>query len=235
MSQVAVITGASQGIGAALADYFASQDYNIALLARNKSQLQTVQEQLINNYSVNVTIHPTDVGDQTAVNDSIQAILEHHQHIDVLFNNAGVAHKGTSELETEKFEQMVQVNLLGAFYVLQAVTTHMKQRGSGYIFNLISRSGVIARPTVGGYAATKFGLKGYSEALYKELAPLGIKVTALHPGWVETPMTRDVNVPANEKIQTDDIANMVDALLRLNTFTHISDIVIEPRQAIGLT
>ena len=185
-------------------------------------------------YSTAINAYPTDVSDKIAVQQTIQQIINDHGRIDILFNNAGVAYQGTSDICPDHFEAMIRINLLGAFYVLHAVIPQMKKQQSGYIFNLVSRSGITARPIVGGYAASKFGLRGYSEALYKELAPLGIKVTALHPGWVNTDMTNKVKIPRNEMIQTDDIATIVDMLLRLNPFTHISDIVIEPRSVIDL-
>ncbi len=234
MGKVALITGASQGIGACVAHRLANLGYDPALLSRNKEKLAKLQASIQSEMGNTVTIHPTDVSNINAVNQAIKEVIKQHQRIDVLFNNAGIAIAGTSEIAPADFEKLMQVNVLGAYYVLHAVIPQMKAQGSGYIFNLASRSGVSARPQVGAYGATKYALRGYNEALYKELAPLGIKVTALHPGWVNTEMTSDVNIPNEKKIQTKDIAELVEALLKLAPYTFIKEITIEPQRAIEL-
>jgi len=233
-TKVVLITGASQGIGKAIAKRLAKQNYSVALLARNKEKLEQLSDELEKTFNISASVHPTDVSDKQAVKAAVQEVIEQHGRIDVLFNNAGIAFSGTSDIDIEKFEAMIKVNLLGAFYVLYNVIPQMKKQQSGYIFNLISRSAMVARPNLGGYAASKFGLRGFSESLYKELAPDGIKVTALHPGWVNTEMTQDVNLEGEKMIQPEDIAGLVEALLQLSQYAFVQDIVIEPLRIIEL-
>lgn len=230
--KVAVVTGASRGIGKAVAERLARMGYHVALLARSIDELQIVSRDIQHRYGVKAECYQVDVAEKRQVFDCVGEIVNQYGHVDVVFNNAGIAIKGTSWIDPDDFENMLKVNLLGAFYVIHAVAEGMKQRESGYIFNLVSRSAVVGRESLGGYAATKFGLRGFSEALYKELSPYHVKVTSLHPGWVSTDMTKGMDVPQEEMIQTCDIADMVECLLGLSRYTYVQDIIIEPQAVI---
>jgi short-subunit dehydrogenase len=218
-----------------VAHHLASLGYEVALLARNTKKLDALKKEILASTNVKVSVYTVDVTDRLAVTKAVAQVVATHQQIDVLFNNAGIVHRGTSELEVEKFKQMIEVNLMGAFYVLQAVVAQIKKQQSGYIFNLVSRSAIVARSVLGGYAASKFALRGFSEALANELASEGIKVTALHPGWVATEMSADISVPPEEMLQVSDIAQLVESLLKLSRYAHIRDILIEPAVALTLT
>ncbi len=227
-NQLALVTGASQGIGKAVAYKLAELDYNLALISRSAEKLQQVKQTINQAYpKVKITCYPVDVTDSQLVEQAVADIIKHNHSIDLLFNNAGISLPGTSEISKENFESMVKVNLLGAFYVLHAVIPQMKQQQSGYIINLASRSGKIARPQLGGYAASKFGLVGLNEALYKELLPFNIKVTAINPGFVNTEMTRKAPVENEAKIQPEDIADTVAYLLKLSPGTYLKEINID--------
>jgi short-subunit dehydrogenase len=224
----AMITGASQGIGKAVAIKLAGLGYNLALIARTAEKLQQVKQEINQHYpKVEVSCYPVDVSESELVEQAVVDIIKCYKTIDLLFNNAGISMPGTSEISKEIFADMIKVNLLGAFYVLHAVIPHMKQQQSGYIINLASRSGKIARPQIGAYAASKFGLVGFNEALYKELLPFNIKVTAINPGFVNTEMTRKAQVADEDKIQTEDIADTVAYLLKLRAGTYIKEVNID--------
>ncbi|MDF1795035.1 MAG: SDR family NAD(P)-dependent oxidoreductase [Coxiellaceae bacterium] len=230
--KVAIVTGASRGIGKAVAERLARMGYHVALLARTIEELRLVSSDIQLRYGVKADCYEVDVTQKQQVFDCVDDVVKQYGQVDVVFNNAGIAIKGTSWLDPDDFEAMLKVNLLGAFYVIHAVAQGMKQRESGYIFNLVSRSGVIGRESLGGYAASKFGLRGFSEALYKELSPYHVKVTSLHPGWVSTDMTKGLDVPQEQMIQTCDIADMVECLLGLSRYTYVQDIIIEPQAVI---
>jgi len=224
----AIITGASRGIGKAVAHYFAAQGYDLALLAQNPQRLKTAAEEIATPNIV-VETYALDIADTVAVTTTIQAILAAHSRVDVLFNNAGILVPGTTHLSLTDFSRMLQINLLGAFAIAKPVAEVMQKQGFGYIFNLASNGGKRALPEFGGYCASKFGLVGLNEALQKELAKSCVKVTALCPSVTSTDMTQNFSMPDEEKIQLDDIVKTVAYLLSLNVNTHVPEMIIKCR------
>ena len=227
--KTAIITGANSGIGLALAAYLASKDYELLLIARNAEKLAAIKAKL----GANHTCAPLDVADYQSVENAINQFAQKNAHIDLLINNAGIAKRGTSELPPAEFLNMLNTNLVGVFNLVHAVTPYMKQQQSGRIINVASRSGKTARAPLGGYAASKFGVIGLNEALYRELAPLGIYVTALCPAWVATPMTEELTMPKEDMISVDDIVKTVDYLLNLSPSVGIKEILLECQKKVG--
>lgn len=234
MSKVALVTGASRGIGRAIALGLAQDGFDLSVCARNQKDLETLQQQASKlcastDYSKapKVAIHPMDVRDCKAVAKMVTDTVEQFGRIDVLFNNAGIFRPGTSEISLEDFNEMLDINLRAAFNFVQHVAPVMKRQNSGHIINLSSRSGKLAKPLSGGYAASKFGLVGLSEALYRELSDDGISVTAICPGWVDTEMADMSGLSTSEKMTTDDILNTVRWLLSLSPAARVKDVYME--------
>lgn len=230
---VAVVTGASRGIGRAVALRLAEEKYQVALLARNEVSLNEVKTIIERDIGSHAEIFPVDLTQQQSVEETFRAIHNHYQRIDVLFNNAGILRYGTSEATLDDLDSMIEINLRSAIYVIQQVVPQMKKQGSGYIFNLASRAGKMAPRMVGAYAATKFALVGYNEALYQELMPDNIRVTALCPSCVATDMMKQNakkgSLPLNEMIQVEDLATTVSYLLRLSMNASVKEVVIDCR------
>ena len=226
-NKLAIVTGASRGIGKAAAINFAKLGYDVAILARNKSLLQQLEEEIKEQYKVNAKAFIVDVKKQEEINNCIAYILEHHTTIDILFNNAGVLATGLLDITTKDILEQIKTNLLGAYHMLRAIAPQMKQQHSGYIFNVSSRSGKSAIPKFGAYSATKFGLLGINEALYQEMMPYNVKVTALCPSVIDTELTKSFNIPNEEKIEVDDIINTVNYLLTLSHNACIKELSIE--------
>lgn len=233
MNKLAVISGASRGIGLAIAEYFAAQSYDVALLARNQQALSKVKQSIESTYGVNAHTYSVDVANLQQVQQCIQQLTERYKHIDILFNNAGVLIEETSTIQPDDFHHMVHVNLLGAYNLIYCVTPQMKEQRSGYIFNVSSMSAKRALPKFGAYSLTKFGLSGYNQALFKELAEFNIKVTALCPSAIDTEMTKDfANFPNDQKLQVDDIVKTVDYLLSLGENACIEEVVIHCKRVV---
>jgi 3-oxoacyl-[acyl-carrier protein] reductase len=231
-NKLAIVTGASRGIGKAAAINFARLGYDVALLAKNKSLLQKLSTELTNTYNVKTGVFNVDVSDKEEVNACISHILQHHSRIDIVFNNAGVLATGLLDIDDKDIIKQIETNLLGAYYVLKAVVPQMKQQRFGYIFNVASRSGKVAIPKFGAYSATKYALVGINEALYAEMMPYNVKVTALCPSVVDTDLSKDFNIPNEEKIQVDDIVNTVNYLLTLSPSAWIKELDIECKYVI---
>jgi 3-oxoacyl-[acyl-carrier protein] reductase len=234
LSKVAIITGASRGIGRAVALGLAQDGFSLALCARSAVDLLAVQEEILSKCQTggrenaqDVTTYPLDIRDAQAVSAMVASTVERFGRVDLLFNNAGIFRHGTSELSLNEFTEMLDINLTAAFHFIRLVVPAMKKQGSGHIINLSSRSGKVAKPLSGGYAASKFGLVGLNEALYREVAEFGIRVTAICPGWVNTEMATSSGLEAAEMITTDDIVKTVRWLLSLSPAACVKDVYMD--------
>jgi short-subunit dehydrogenase len=227
--KTAIVTGASRGIGYAIADYFASVGYHLLLVSQNPDTLQTAAQTLIKKYPAlpQPSLAAMDVSDYEKVKGAVNLFAATTGKIDILCNNAGYAKRGSSDLAHDEFLKMININLVGAFNFIQSVTPFMKDKNQGRIINIASRSGKIARKLMGGYAASKFGLIGFNEAIHKELFSHGISVTAICPGLVATDMTDDVRIEKSKMIQTSDIVKTIEYLLQLSPTVAIKEIIIE--------
>jgi short-subunit dehydrogenase len=224
---VAIVTGASRGVGKAVALNFAKLGYDVALVARNEELLNAVSDEIKTNYKVNTGIFALDVSDKLKVDSAVKKIIDAHGHIDVLFNNAGILYSGTSELSPEEFNEMYQVNVMGMFNFIHATAPYFKKQKSGYIMNIASMAAKRALGGSGGYAASKSAMMGFNESLFNEMLEYDVKVTALCPSVIATDMTVNFeNFPNEEKIQVDDIVATVNFLLKLGPKATIKDIDI---------
>lgn len=226
-NKLAIVTGASRGIGRGAAINFARLGYDVAIIATNNSLLTELAAELTNKYKVKIGVFAIDVSKQEEVNACISYILQHHSRIDVVFNNAGILTTGLFELTEQEVINQIETNVLGAYYVLKAVVPKMKQQGFGYIFNVASKSGKAAIPKFGAYSATKYALVGINEALYAEMMPYNVKVTALCPSVVHTELSKNFNIPDEEKIEIADIINTVNYLLTLSSNAWVKELAIE--------
>lgn len=227
--KIAVVTGASRGIGKAVSLNLASQNYHVILLARSPKPLSEVQQEIIN-LKGTADVCSVDVTDPGAIDECISNVFTRYHRIDFLFNNAGVWFPGTSEVDPANLRQMVDVNLLGAIFVANAVARFMKKQRSGYIVNLASIAGKIGFDSEGGYCASKFGLVGFAESLSNELKPYDVKVTTICPSYVKTDMTDYMSAEKRElMIRPEDINTTINFLLQLHPNVAIKEVVMECR------
>ena len=217
---VAIVTGAGRGIGRALALALARDGYRIVLMARSREQLASVASEIAEQGQAagEPVICDLDIADHDAARRATESVVEWLGRVDVLVNNAGLWISGILDVPAEQFERLMAVNVAGPLTLIQAVVPVMKRQGSGHIFNVASRAGKVGFPQEGAYSASKFALVGLGEALYKELAPSGIKVTSLCPSWVDTDMAQQAGtpLPPAEMIQPADILATVRWLLSLS-------------------
>jgi NADP-dependent 3-hydroxy acid dehydrogenase YdfG len=182
-NKVVLITGASSGFGKDAAFLFAAEGAKVVLAARRLERLQRLADE-IRKLGGEALAVPVDVSERAAIELMVQTVLEVYDRIDILFNNAGFGRLDWLEnLEPERdIEMQVQVNMVGMIHVTRAVLPHMLANRSGHIINMSSIAGWLAAPSYTVYAASKFGVRGFTEALRREVAPYGVQVSGLYPG-----------------------------------------------------
>ena len=193
----ALITGASRGIGRAIALRYAEEGADLFLAATNRAKLEEVKS-LAESRGAKVALRTVDVRDRAAVANMVDAAAEALGAIDVLVNNAGV-YKAARLVDyaPEDFDHIVQVNLYGAFHVMQLVLRHMQARGRGKVVNIASTAGKWMSMNQSAYNASKHALVGLTRCAGLEMGPLGINVNAICPGFVETDMLEEFRAHAD--------------------------------------
>jgi NAD(P)-dependent dehydrogenase (short-subunit alcohol dehydrogenase family) len=235
----AIVTGAGRGIGRAVALALAEDGYKVALLARSREQLESVAQEIEHLTKLprdcEPELHAVDIADYDAARKTGESIVQRLGRVDILVNNAGQWIAGMLDVSGDQFQRLFAVNVTGALAFIQAVAATMKKQGHGYIFNVASRAGKVGFKEEGAYDASKSALVGLNEALYKELSPVGVKVTALCPSWTDTDMARQANspVPSEEMIQPEDLVRTIRYLLTLSPAACVKEVLIECRRNIA--
>lgn len=215
----AIITGAGRGIGRATAIAFAQEGVHVGLIGRTLENLEKVADE-IKQYGVNVSIATANVSDNEAVIAAVEHIKSELGAIDILINNAGIGKFGKFlELSPEEFKNIIDVNLMGAYYVTRAVLPEMIAREKGDIINIASTAGQKGAPVTSAYSASKFGLLGLTESLMLEVRKHNIRVSALTPSTVATDLAFDENLTdgnPDKVMQPEDLAEMMIAQLKLH-------------------
>jgi NADP-dependent 3-hydroxy acid dehydrogenase YdfG len=222
--KTAIVTGAGTGIGFAISKLVIDLGYQVYGLGRRIGVLEKAKEELGEAF-IPVSI---DISDSTHVEQWFSSI---HVPIHLLVNNAGIAHFNPVDKQTVKeWDTMIGVNLSGVFYLTHVVSANMKLHNiQGYIINIASVAALIGNPNLSGYNATKFGLKGFSEAIMKELRPFGIRVSCIFPGSVATPFFDDKGIKTHDDmLQSEDIAACVSFLLTMPQRALVDEMVIRP-------
>ena len=195
--RTAVITGAASGIGRAIAVSLARRGCHLALADIDEAGM-TETTDLTRAFNVRTTQHCLDVADRAAVAAFPEVVAAEHGGVDVLVNNAGVAVGGTFEqVSDEDFEWLFEINFWGVVRLTRAFLPLLRASGDARVVNLSSVYGLIAPPEQVAYAASKFAVRGFSEALRHELEGSGVGVTVVHPGGVNTPIADKARVPAD--------------------------------------
>lgn len=228
-NKVAIITGAGKGIGKAISLGLAQLNYQTILIGRNRDDLEEVASEINEKWGLKALIYKLDITNSKSVKNTINTIVKEFGRIDILVNNAGIFFEGSTTISEENFRKMLDTNLTAQFVILKEVVPIMKKQKSGYIFNVASRAGKIGFAGNGSYGASKFGLVGLNESLYRELVPLGISVTALCPGWVNTTMalSAGVTIEGEKMIQPEDLFKTVKWLLGLSPGACVKEVVLE--------
>lgn len=224
--KVALVTGGGSGIGFAVTKALLEEGMGVAICGRNKDKLKKAEKEF-KNYGSNIMAMPVDVAKKTEVDRWVKTAMKQFGRIDILVNNAGVGlWSDVENITDEHLDYQLNVNLRGPLYCSQAVIPYMKEQQSGYIINISSICGKFGFAGTAAYSASKFGLMALSDSLREELASYNIKVSAICPGYVATPMVTDAPVPLEEMIRPEDIARAILFLLNLSEYAAVKEIVI---------
>lgn len=228
MKKKIVVTGASRGIGKAIALYFGAQGFEVAICARDIQKLDAVATEL-RATGAQVISSTCDVTNQQQIAQFAAKVEQEWGNIDVLVNNAGQYLPGRVIDEPQgNLEQLIETNLYSAYYFSRAFIGKMMKQKSGHIFNISSIAGLQAYPNVGSYSISKFAMTGLSKALREELKNEGVKVTNVAPGATYTDSWAGANLPESRFVQANDIAKLLFDTYHLSASAVVEELVIRP-------
>ncbi|QCS44586.1 SDR family NAD(P)-dependent oxidoreductase [Natrinema versiforme] len=238
--QVAIVTGASSGIGEATAEALASRGASVVLAARRKKELEALAGQIESAGGEALSV-PTDLTAKDDIDNLVETTTDEYGRIDILVNNAGVMLlEPVERADRENFRQMIEVNLLGLMNLTHATLPVMQEQDAGHIVNVSSTAGRDAIANNGGYAATKFGVNAFSESLRQEVTTEGIRTTIIEPGAVETELQE--HIPDDEikeqieegflesitPLQSEDIADAIAYAVTRPQHVSVNEMLIRP-------
>lgn len=225
--KIALITGASTGLGAALSQALVQKGATVYGLARNAEKLQSLRSQLGDTF-IPIAM---DISHHATITAWIAATFSVHHYPSILVNNAGAGYfTKIDELPLEKWQEMIQTNLNGVFYLTAAIVPLMKlDQQYKHILNIGSILGKTTRSEGAAYSATKYAMQGFSESLFKELRSHHIKVTCLNPGSISTHFFEDSGIlPHHHMLQATDIADFIVHILETPDNFLIDEITLRP-------
>ena len=238
MTQVAVVTGASSGVGQAVAVKLAQLGWQVAAVARREGELRRTADLAAKAGAKHpVSLHPCDIADSAAVNAMATDVLARQGAVHALVNSAGTNTKDRSlrALTAETWRRVMGVNIDGAYYCTQAFLPKMRQRGGGTVVNVVSDAAVAASAKAGAaYVASKFAMRGLTQSINAEERAGGIRATAVLPGDIDTPLLENRPTPPTAEarklmLQADDVAECVVLAISLPARAIIEELLIRPR------
>ena len=217
--KVAIVTGASRGIGEAIAKQLSSCGAKIILIARNSDQLVAVKETIISNGGIAESI-AGDVSNLNSISEIVTNTIDKWDRIDILVNNAGIARDNIiMRMKEDDWDSVMNINLKGCFNGIKSVARPMIKNKAGRIINITSVIGQIGNAGQSNYTASKAGVMGLTKSIAKELGSRNITVNAVAPGYITTDMTNELNDEVKEQLKSsiplgrlgtpDDVANLV--------------------------
>jgi 3-oxoacyl-[acyl-carrier protein] reductase len=197
--KVAIVTGASRGIGKTIAKIFANAGAHVVCAARTTDAIQTVAAE-INSNGVSASHTTCDISDKESFTSLVQTTVQEYGGLDILVNNAGVTRDALlMRMKDEDWDMVLNINLKGAYHGMKAAIRPMMKNRSGRIINITSIVGLTGNPGQANYAASKSGLIGMTKSVAKEVATRGITVNCIAPGWIETDMTNELTADAKQE------------------------------------
>lgn len=226
-----VITGASQGMGKAIATKFAAEGYDLLLTSKNKNRLsECVTELRALSQNVGILSYSADLSLKTEAQGFGKWVLDQNKPIDILINNAGYFLPGSIYNEEDgTLEKMIEINLYSAYHLTRVLLPKMMEQKQGHIINMCSIASLNAYRNGGSYSISKFALMGFSKNLREELKPYNIKVTAVYPGAVYTSSWKSAGIDESRIMGVNDVAEIIYTTSKLSPQACVEDIVLRPQ------
>jgi 3-oxoacyl-[acyl-carrier protein] reductase len=231
-SQIALVTGAARGVGAATSLRLASLGAHVLLVARDTERLNDVRDQIIA-HGGQATIHACDLTDAAAITSLGEQVAREYERCDILVNNAAVGGSGKPlhEVTPEEWDSLFATNLRGPYLMIRALAPLMIAARTGHIVNISSLAGHAPLPNNAPYAATKWGLNGLTYSLAEELRQYSIRVSVIAPGSIDTHFDAGHSSKDPSKmLQPDDVAAVVASIVTQSPQSFISEVLVRPAQ-----
>jgi short-subunit dehydrogenase len=228
----AIITGATQGIGKAIAEKLLSEGFSVAICARNEAELDALKNEWMAQYpAATILAIRADVGKKEEVMAFADAVLDEFAEVDILVNNAGIYKPGQLETEEDgQLEHLMAVNLYSAYHLTRRTLPLIQHSRKGHIFNICSVASLRAYPNGGSYSITKYALLGFSDNLREELKETNIRVTAISPGATYSRSWSGSGIPESRIMQVTDVAEMLWSAYSLSATANVEHIVMRPQK-----
>lgn len=231
LGQVALVTGAGRGIGAAIAQKLAALGASLVLSGRTRQTLERT-EASIRSQGGQARVQPSDISNLDSVEALAASVEQSFHRLDILVNNAGVGSFSgpLHEMTPGEWEKVLNTNLRGVFYAIRAFAPMMIRAKSGHIVNISSLAGKNPLPHGAAYAASKWGLNGLSYSVAEELRAHNVRVSVVCPGSVDTELSPHSGKDSNKMLKPDDVAHVIAALVTQKPQSFISEVLIRPTQ-----
>lgn len=228
-NKVAIVTGASSGIGASIAETLSQYGVKVVLTGRNETRLSDVAKQLRENSQSEIDTHIVDVTQKDEVAKLVKETENKFGRVDILVNSAGLMlSSAITDGDVEAWENMIDVNVKGTLYGINAVLPIFLNQTTGHIINIASISGFEVTKQSTLYSASKAAVHTITQGLEKELAKTGVRVTSISPGMVDTPLSGNTDWGSRKKLDPQDIAEAVVYALQQPSHVNINEVTVRP-------
>lgn len=228
-NKVAIVTGASSGIGASIAETLSQHGVKVVLTGRNETRLSDVAKQLRENSQSEIDTHIVDVTQKDEVAKLVKETENKFGCVDILVNSAGLMlSSAITDGDVEAWENMIDVNVKGTLYGINAVLPIFLNQSTGHIINIASISGFEVTKQSTLYSASKAAVHTITQGLEKELAKTGVRVTSISPGMVDTPLSGNTDWGSRKKLDPQDIAEAVVYAIQQPSHVNINEVTVRP-------